>query len=772
MIKFLRALTLTIVSSIIVPRPIHAQFAEDFSDGDFTANPRWSGQETDFVISDGGLRLSAPAEPGYAYLTTPSQAMEMAVWELSVKLEFNPSDANYARIYLCSDQNVLDSGTNGYYVLVGSRLDEVSLYRQEGDEHFKIIDGMDGITDSSLNHLRIKATRDRDGGWKLFTAAGTGGDYRLEGEVVDTTFPTSSYVGIYCEFTSTRSRKFLFDDIQVVGEPAADRNDDPVFKDVIITEILADPDPPVLLPELEFVELLNRSGRDMNLAAWKISDTRTSSRLPAVTLAAGEYLVLISENQANPFDPLVHVAQVPGLPSLNNDGDVVVLKSVSGNTIDSVNYTQDWYRNGEKSAGGWTLELIDPQNTCGEEDNWTVSTDASGGTPGRRNSVYANKPDLTGPELSQAIAITSKHLRLYFNEKLADERVNGSDISIDPPVLIDSVYFTDGALRSIDLMLGTALEARTVYTVAVRRIRDCSTNAINPERSTGKFAVSESADSTDVVINEILFDPLPPGVDFVELYNRSPKFLDLKNWIIGEYENGVVHLTRRITSDHLIMHPNSFLVLSADPDAVIGQYPTSAPDVFIKTLIPPLPDNGGSVAIMDSANRIIDAMVYNQVFHSPFIKDSEGVSLERVSSTASTTDPANWHSASSNSGYATPGRINSNAYPEPMIPYNEVKVEPPVFRPVYGQPNFTQVYYKFEKQGYVANAKIFDAMGRTIKVIANNDVLGSEGFYRWDGDRDDGTKARVGSYWLWFEVFSLSGTVQTFRKQVVVAGEF
>ena len=76
--------------------------------------------------------------------------------------------------------------------------------------------------------------------------------------------------------------------------------------------------------------------------------------------------------------------------------------------------------------------------------------------------------------------------------------------------------------------------------------------------------------------------------------------------------------------------------------------------------------------------------------------------------------------------------------------------------------------YHFEQSGYVANATILDQQGHTVKSLANNEVLGVEGFIRWDGDRDDGSRARAGYYMVWFEVFNVDGKISTFRKRVVV----
>jgi hypothetical protein len=60
-------------------------------------------------------------------------------------------------------------------------------------------------------------------------------------------------------------------------------------------------------------------------------------------------------------------------------------------------------------------------NPCGEEENWIASESANGGTPGTQNSVFANKPDLTGPKLISAIPISTTEVVLKFNEKLDDQ---------------------------------------------------------------------------------------------------------------------------------------------------------------------------------------------------------------------------------------------------------------------------------------------------------------------------------------------------------------
>jgi hypothetical protein len=187
--------------------------------------------------------------------------------------------------------------------------------------------------------------------------------------------------------------------------------------------------------------------------------------------------------------------------------------------------------------------------------------------------------------------------------------------------------------------------------------------------------------------------------------------------------------------------------------------------------LPAFPDDQGSASLINEQSEVIDYFQYSRDFHSVFIRDKEGVSLERISSGASSNDSNNWKSASSTVGFATPGYVNSNTVVNTLTE-GEVTIVPEIFLPVFGQPDFAEIRYNFKQGGSVANIKIVDHQGREVKVIANNEILATNGFYRWDGDREDGTKARPGYYVVWFEIFDSDGLVETYRKRVVVAARY
>ena len=202
-----------------------AQFSDDFSDGNFTSNPIWAGDNANFEVdANGFLHLNAPAVADESFLSVASVAIDTASWEFSVRLEFNPSSSNRARVYLVSSDSNLKGPLNGYYVLIGNTEDEISLYSQSGTTVTKIIDGVDDLVDTDPVEVKVLVTRSTNGDWELFADTSSSANYQLLGQVTDTTFQSSTFFGVWCDYTSTRSDKFYFDDFHVSGNAYLDVN--------------------------------------------------------------------------------------------------------------------------------------------------------------------------------------------------------------------------------------------------------------------------------------------------------------------------------------------------------------------------------------------------------------------------------------------------------------------------------------------------------------------------------------------------------------------
>ncbi|MEQ1585721.1 MAG: lamin tail domain-containing protein [Cyclobacteriaceae bacterium] len=843
------------------------QVSENFSDGDLTNSPVWTPDlAANWVVTNGQLQSNSASANSAFYITTPSAKALNAQWEFWINLQFNTSSANYVDVYLTSDQsNLLSATNNGYFVRVGGTPDEISLYKVTTGTAFLLINGVDGVTNSSNNILRIKVIRDTNNTWTLGRDATGGNNFFLEGSVTDNTFVTSTFFGIRIQqSTASFFNRHLFDNIyageiildseppvlqqlevlssnqlslvfneklaissaqnlshysasnnlgnpvsavlqpdeksvilsysqnfpngisnvltisgvqDLPGNMVASFNQSFLFfqpspvspKDIIITEIFADPAPQVGLPDAEFIELYNRSSNPINLSGWKISDGSSTGIFPTQIVLPGQYWIITGSTNVPAFASFGDVASVSNFPTLNNGGEAITLRSSIGLLVDSVNYTQSWYRDDDKKEGGWTLELIDTSNPCGEEDNWTSCEAPSGGTPGKINSINTNKPDATGPRLLSASVVQPDELLLVFNEKL-EKSLSTNSFLVSPSVGINTASFSSLSLREIRLKLIQNLAARQLYTVTVSNLRDCNSNLIQEEFNELSFALPEAAAVGDLLINEILFNPRSGGVDFVEIINSSDKYINLKNWLLANQEGSALTNARIITSSDLIIPPGDYFVFTPDENLLINQYPNSAEEKFFQTILPSMNDDEGSIALVTENNLLIDAFDYIDNFHSSLLKDTEGVSLERISTTEPTQSSSNWKSANASVGFATPGYINSNSRPENSIDENSVRIEPEIFSPNVPGQDFARINYRFDQSGYSANIKIADPHGRLIKEIANNQTLGYEGFFRWDGDRDDGSKARIGYYFVWFEVFVLDGTVKTYRKRVVIGG--
>lgn len=746
-----------------------AQFTDNFSDGNFSNNPVWSGTDTKFSIQSGVLSLTAPAVSETAYLSTLSASINNASWEFLVTINNSTSSSNYADVYLSSDASVLTGALNGYFVRIGNTADEVSLYVQTGTTKTEIIDGLDGRVNQTAATLTIKVTRDENAHWEL-SVDPTSSGYIVEGSVMNVAHLSSVYVGVVCTYTSTRSQDYYFDDFIVTGDPYVDPSQPADYKDIIITEIFPDPSPVIGLPEAEFIELYNSSEKIINLAGWKFADGGSTAILSGF-IQPGEYRIVTATSSAGSFASFGSTLGVSNFPTLNNSGDNLELKRNDDLLIDKVSYSDSWYQDEDKKQGGFTLELIDPTNPCGEQDNWIASEAISGGTPGIQNSVVENKPDLTGPKLISAIPTSETSLLVKFDEKLEAEEPAVNAFTIIPEIAISTISFNDVTLTYLNVTLGNNLQNGTLYSITAQDVFDCNGNAIQPEFSTASFALPEPAAERDLIINEILFNPRPTGIDFVEISNNSDKYINLKDWSLANYVNGEILNAKVISAEDILIAPHQYLVFTEEKNVIKGEYVQAQEDrIFVVAELPSFNDDDGTVALVNADETVIDFFYYTDDYHTVFLKDDEGVSLERISATAITNDAANWQSASSTAGFATPGYVNSNARGEPLA--DKVNVDPEIFEPITGQPSFTQIHYNFDAGGYVVNVKILDAQGREIKQLVNNSTLGTTGFFRWDGDTNDGSKARTGYYVVWMEVFNADGKVEAFRKRVIVASRF
>jgi hypothetical protein len=170
-------------------------------------------------------------------------------------------------------------------------------------------------------------------------------------------------------------------------------------RSLVINEIMYDP----LFGQNEWFELFNRSDQLINLAHWTFNDKPTLNSVNSFEISnqpfvikSGEYAIIAADSSIfNLFkniiqdDSTIHIIILSrsGGFSFNNDGDIIVLKDLVGQTIDSVAYLPSWHHPNVVDTRGRSLERINPNIDSNDPRNWSTCTNILGGTPGKANSI-------------------------------------------------------------------------------------------------------------------------------------------------------------------------------------------------------------------------------------------------------------------------------------------------------------------------------------------------------------------------------------------------
>jgi hypothetical protein len=543
--------------------------------------------------------------------------------------------------------------------------------------------------------------------------------------------------------------------------------------DVVITEFMADPSPGVGLPENEFIELKNRSPVDINLHNWKISNGITTATIKSdFMLKADSFLIVSASASASAFNAFGTVLGVSGFPSLSNEGGEIILSTETGTVMHAIQYNRDWYDNEVKATGGWSLEMVDPSNPCTGKANWRVSTDPSGGTPGKKNSVDAENPDAESPSVVRSVTTDSMNLILLFDEAIDSASAAGvTAYSISDDIGFPSESRAlDPFYDRIGIRLSKPLDPGKIYSITVQQIRDCSANEISLHHIC-KAGLAGKAKSGDIIFNEILFNPPPFGFDYLELYNRSPKIISCSElFLAGKEAGGALKDPVALVKEDRAFFPGDYLLLTENPEWVINSYPlASGSDCIPITAMPSLPDDQGMVVLLNASGEILDELDYDHHWHSPLLANEQGVSLERIRTDLPGSLASNWTSASAESGYGTPGYKNSESSTD-SLQATLISVEPKIFSPdADGYQDFCFINYHLPAAGFIGSVSIYDLTGRLVRKLANNILWGIDGSFRWDGLDDGQNLLPTGHYVIYTELFLPDGIVKKQKTVCVLA---
>ena len=539
---------------------------------------------------------------------------------------------------------------------------------------------------------------------------------------------------------------------------------------VLIHEIFPDPTPSVGLPNTEWIEIKNGTDHIISLQGWRIADVSgQSAPFPNISLGPDSLLLLSSTAGANSLNSYGRCLGLTGFPSLDNEGETIVLKNASGQIIHAIRYSMNWHKTELKKEGGWSLEMIDPHHPGLFAPNWSSSTNPNGGTPGKPNSVSTLLEDREPPQLLNSYSIDSNQLMLCFDEALdsafasqeAKYRLSDGRAIIEAsclPPLFDC----------IQLSCDWPLLQEKIYSLTIGALSDLSGNQI-PAQQTTRIGLPTSPDSNDLRINELLFDPPTGCTDYVELLVTGKKIIDLSRIFLSTRSpGGSLGTIKAVSTEPRYAYPSDHIVLSADPTAVQRFYLVKDPKRSVQTdALPSMPDTEGNLTILNGQGNVVDAISYQRDWHFPLLNSKTSVALERIDPMQPTQDKNNWQSAAGTVGFGTPTYANSQYR---ITKSGEtIELSTHLLSPKRdGRDDIIQIVYQHEQGGNRIRLRVFHSSGTPVRELVNQALVGTSAVFTWDGLDDRGNALPVGQYILLIETTDLNGRMERTKKVVAI----
>lgn len=322
---------------------------------------------------------------------------------------------------------------------------------------------------------------------------------------------------------------------------------------------------------------------------------------------------------------------------------------------------------------------------------------------------------------------------------------------------VGSDFFSGTSLERISLSQPTSDPGNWIFSLAQSGSTPGNENSISglPANNFG-----------DMIITEIMFDPLESSSEFIELYNLSSNDLEIGGWKIFDEDGSQFYLDKK---SH-ILTKGEYFVIAAD-SSIYSNYDWLCDLKNVKVLSKNinLTNSGKKIYLSNTKNKLIDSIFYSEKWHNSTFLETKNISLELINNNLSRTISSNWSSSVSAFG-ATPGMVNSVNVTN-LITKSKLKITPNPFSPDNdGYEDFTFINYNLSETVSQVRIRIFDSKGRFIKTIANNQAVGSNGTIIFDGLDKNNNPLKIGIYIILFEaVNSKNVTVDVMKEVVVVA---
>ena len=526
----------------------------------------------------------------------------------------------------------------------------------------------------------------------------------------------------------------------------------PAFGGVIINEVMSnEPGGDVTL---EWIELFNNSDINIFLGFYNLEIGGNSMALPGVGIEPMQYIVLCrklliegttpgfesrwgdsngvwGDDSTLEYYPALEISDI----RLDNDSGTIKL-NFAGTTLS----TFRWSKSGKD---GISWERQNPADSV-----ILNSVDAAGSTPGTLNSITPQQYDLAllqvdaWPDTAGLAgfsimfanvgeqAFSSDYITLAYDPNF-DGIADSSDIIA---VLGFPSMMPDDTLRIV-----TSIELQGYYPYVL-----VSLPPDDRPRNDKRLIQAFGKEYPPVVLSEFIADPQENlDQEWVELKNRSPFDVDLKDWYLGDSIN-----LYPIVDTEYILSAGGYVVLCRDSAALINYY---SPQEFLIIQMSSwaiLNDRGDLIRLRDNLGYIADSLRYGFVYGGNFSwgRGEESGMTDR------------WGRAKESGG--TPGRANEIYY-QPSAKEINLKAVPNPFS--YSRDGTMTIEFSVPP-GDDLIMRIYDLEGRIVRTLID-DLPAFDGQISWDGRTDAGRMLSVGMYILFIEI---PGADQ-YKQTIVIA---
>ena len=731
---------------------ISAQFYDDFSDGNYSANPRWfmTTMDAQRVVSDNNYAVElhptgniADNELKIGSFRTANTLTDNTWWGCNLTFDVNSDSEGNILFYIASSLPSLGE-SSGTYLKINLLSRSIYLVYDDEGTLKPIMESKKQIPYGEIN-FSCKIIRN-GGDWNVLCSVDNE-EIEFEKTTLNTaSVPSSTSTGFLLIENPDNPYNLRINSVNCGDKPTETELIKP--GDIVITEIMPKPNPSVELPEVEWLEIYNTTDRTLTLEGCKISTPAKTGTFNDYILEPHDYAVICSYNAMTELIAITDkICVIESMPTLNNDGNLLTLKNKQNHIISFVEYTTDWYATEPfKADGGWSLERRDPSNPLSNSTTWIPSIDPRGGTPAEPNSTATYLPDNLIPCITTIGISDSRSIQIHFNKPMQGEIITlQQNINITGNSL-KTLNWIEPQRETLNLHLDEPLDSTNAIDISFYNFT-CISGWTMPD-TTISIALPYQAKYMDIIFNELMPYVSDNNSKFIELYNNSNFYIDLSRLMISNRNtDNNLYNSKIFCTTSTILPPQQYAIISPDTSAIHCPLGINSQSIYITTTLPSMPATEGTLVLTDRGGNIIDELHYSDSWHHPLLNDLHDISLERINPMSPTQDPTNWHSSASHN---TAGWLNSQTINNSNSQQNKYFwLDDSTFSPNNdGHRDHLIIHHNLPTIGYTLTIDAYTRHGAHICCITENQLLPPQGYTLWNGTTNDNTIIPAGLYIL------------------------